>query len=144
MVAATRLDPLRPGNPDFDLVGPGWLSVTAFALAVAHGMAVAAFADRYSARLPPAAPATRGAWAVAVAPLVLPALLVLASVAGAPSRRRPGRHAVVAGRVPALVQAAGSPRLVTAGRVALAAVVVALLPGRSPTCTTSSCGTRRP
>jgi hypothetical protein len=36
--------------------------------------------------------------------------------------------AVVAGRVPALVRAAGSPRLVMAGRVALAAVVVALLP----------------
>jgi hypothetical protein len=129
VVLATRLDPLRPGNPDFDLVGPGWLSVAAFALAaVAHGMAVAAFADRYSASLPPAAPATRGAWAVAVAPLALPALLVLASVSGAVLAAAGLVVAVVAGRVPALVRAAGSPRLVMAGRVALAAVVVALLP----------------
>ena len=108
VVAATRLDPLRPGNPDFDLVGPGWLSVAAFALAaVAHGMAVAAFADRYSASLPPAAPATRGLGGGRGA-AGAPALLVLASVSGAVvGGRRPGR-AVVAGRVPALVRAAGS------------------------------------
>jgi hypothetical protein len=29
VVAGTRLEPLRRGNPDFDLVGPGWLSVAA-------------------------------------------------------------------------------------------------------------------
>ena len=63
---------------------------------------------------------------MAVAPLVLPALLVLASVAGAVVAAAGLVIAVVAGRVPALVQAAGSPRLVTAGRVALAAVVAAL------------------
>ena len=38
VVAATRIDPLRPDNPDFDLVGPGWLSVTTFGLTcVVHG-----------------------------------------------------------------------------------------------------------
>src|SRR6266705_6957128 len=30
VVAGTRLEPLRRGNPDFDLVGPGWVSVVAF------------------------------------------------------------------------------------------------------------------
>jgi hypothetical protein len=45
VVAGTRLDPLRPGNPDFDLVGPGWVSVAAFAtLVVFHGVLVAALA----------------------------------------------------------------------------------------------------
>src|SRR5215213_7141241 len=30
VVAGTRLEPLRRSNPDFDLVGPGWVSVAAF------------------------------------------------------------------------------------------------------------------
>jgi hypothetical protein len=49
VVAATRLEPLRRGNPDFDLVGPGWVSVATFALLVVfHGMLVAALAGRLS------------------------------------------------------------------------------------------------
>jgi hypothetical protein len=31
VLAGTRVEPLRPGNLDFDLVGPGWVSVAAFA-----------------------------------------------------------------------------------------------------------------
>jgi hypothetical protein len=43
VVAGTRLEPLRRSNPDFDLVGPGWVSVAAFTvLVVFHGMLVAA------------------------------------------------------------------------------------------------------
>jgi hypothetical protein len=46
---ATRLEPLRANNPDFDLVGPRWLAVTVFsALVLVHGMAVSALAGRYS------------------------------------------------------------------------------------------------
>lgn len=53
LTLATRIDPLRPGNPDFDLVGPGWLSVGTLGLAVVlHGMAVAAFVNRYSRGFP--------------------------------------------------------------------------------------------
>ncbi len=53
VVAATRIEPLRRDNPDFDLVGPGWLSLLVFAaLVVAHGMSVAAVAGRYSLVLP--------------------------------------------------------------------------------------------
>jgi hypothetical protein len=41
VIAATRIDPLRPDNPDFDLLGPGWLAAAAFGLAcIFHGMAV--------------------------------------------------------------------------------------------------------
>ena len=72
VIAATRIDPLRPENPDFDLVGPGWLSVTTFGLAcVFHGMAVAAIANRYSTELPPVV-ASRAAWIRALVPLGRP------------------------------------------------------------------------
>ena len=44
-VIATRIDPLRSENPDFDIVGPGWLAVVAFGgIVVVHGMLLAAFA----------------------------------------------------------------------------------------------------
>jgi hypothetical protein len=49
----TRLEPLRASNLDFDLVGPGWVSVVAFsALVVFHGMLVAALAGRASRAIP--------------------------------------------------------------------------------------------
>ena len=53
VLGGTRLEPLRPENPDFDIVGPGWVSVIVFvALGLAHGMLVAAIAGRYSRLLP--------------------------------------------------------------------------------------------
>jgi hypothetical protein len=53
VLAGTRLDPLREANPDFDLVGPGWLSVLAFsALVLFHGMLVAALAGRIGEIVP--------------------------------------------------------------------------------------------
>ena len=77
VIAATRIDPLRPDNPDFDLVGPGWLSVTTFGLTcVLHGMAVVAIANRYSTSLPPAAN-SRAAWIRVLVPLAMPAVFVV-------------------------------------------------------------------
>jgi hypothetical protein len=53
VIVATRLEPLRADNPDFDLVGPGWVAATAFGtLVLLHGMLVAALAARYSTALP--------------------------------------------------------------------------------------------
>jgi hypothetical protein len=53
VLAATRIDPLRVDNTDFDIVGPGWLAVVVFgSLVIAHGMLVAALAGRYSQTLP--------------------------------------------------------------------------------------------
>lgn len=53
VVLATRYEPLRADNPDFDIVGPGWVAATAFGtLVVMHGMLVAALAGRYSSALP--------------------------------------------------------------------------------------------
>jgi hypothetical protein len=124
VLAATRLDPLRPGNPDFDLVGPGWLSVTAFtALAVFHGVLLAALAARLSRAVPLLG--TRPRAILAYAPLLLllllpPVPLLLAAV---------GITAVLVGRIPAVVAAWRDPRMVTSGRIALAALAVVALPG---------------
>ena len=53
IVFATRLDPLRPDNKDFDIVGPGWVSVTVFVLmGWCYGMLVSALAGKYSRVLP--------------------------------------------------------------------------------------------
>ncbi len=130
VVAATRVDPLRPDNPDFDIVGPGWLSVATFALAaILHGMAVVAIANRYSTRLPPPRPATRAGRVRAIGPLVLPALilvpgaflLILLTI---------GLVVTLAGsQVGPLVRAVRSRAALVAGRLALAAVAVLLLPG---------------
>jgi hypothetical protein len=43
------VEPLRGSNPDFDIVGPAWLTVVAFsALALVEGMLVAAVVGRLS------------------------------------------------------------------------------------------------
>jgi hypothetical protein len=53
LVLSTVLDPLRPDNRDFQIVGPGWLSVAAFsALAIAHGMLLAVAVAWLSQRVP--------------------------------------------------------------------------------------------
>ena len=76
LIFATRADPLRPDNPDFDLVGPGWLGVLTFGLAtIVHGVAVASIANRYSALLHAGGSDARARrWVVG--PLVPPALLL--------------------------------------------------------------------
>ena len=129
IVVATRLDPLRPDNPDFDLVGPGWLSVATFGLAaVLHGMAVVAIANRYSALLPPNS-RDRANRTRAFAPLGLPALLLI-----------PGAFLLIpigiglvltlaASRIGAAQRVARSRGFLITGRVAIIAVALALLPG---------------
>lgn len=48
----STIDPLREENPDFDLVGPGWLSVTTFCvMAVLTGILAAPIAGRIAAAL---------------------------------------------------------------------------------------------
>lgn len=77
LLLATRLDPLRPDNVDFDLVGPSWLALLTFGLAsVVHGMAVVALANRYS-RMLPLTDEGRVARARQLAPLVLPVMFLV-------------------------------------------------------------------
>ena len=128
VIAATRLDPLRPDNPDFDLVGPGWLSVTTFGLAcVLHGMAVVAIANRYSTGLPPQV-STKAGWIRVLVPLSMPALFVLIPIVGAALVVGLAVTIAVTRIVPA-VRAAHSRTVLVAGRIAIGVVAFALLPG---------------
>jgi hypothetical protein len=53
LLFSTTVDPLRSGNVDFDILGPGWLAALLFSvLVILHGMLVAAIAGWYSRRLP--------------------------------------------------------------------------------------------
>ncbi|SDT21636.1 hypothetical protein SAMN04488543_3330 [Friedmanniella luteola] len=69
------LEPLRPDNVDFALLGPGWLAVAVYALlALATGVAAAAFTARLSRLLP------LPRWSALVwAPLVLVVTLAMSS-----------------------------------------------------------------
>jgi hypothetical protein len=69
IMVAPFIDPLRADNVDFDIVGPGWLSVLVFAaLAVVQGAFLAAFAGRLSRSLPLM---TRANWPDTALPLLL-------------------------------------------------------------------------
>ena len=125
VVAGTRLEPLRRGNPDFDLVGPGWVSVVAFTmLVVFHGALVAALAGRLSRAVPLLA-ARPGAFAVH-APLLL---LVLPGPSVALVLIIVGVLVVLVSRIPAVVAAWHGRRLLVLGRVALALITLVALPG---------------
>jgi hypothetical protein len=122
VLAGTRLEPLRPGNPDFGLVGPGWVSVAAFAaLVLFHGMLVAALAGRLSRAVPLLAPTPRAL--LAHVPLLLLALGSVALVAAIV-----GALVVLASQIPAVAAAWRDRRAMTAGRVVLALVVLVALP----------------
>src|SRR5215216_4242985 len=126
VVAGTRLEPLRPSNPDFDLVGPGWVSVAAFTvLVVFHGMLVAALAGRLSRAVPLLA-ARPGAIAVH-APLLL--LLVLPGPSVALVLIIVGVVVVLVSRIPSVVAAWHDRRLLVLGRVTLALITLVALPG---------------
>jgi hypothetical protein len=124
LLAGTRLEPLRGSNVDFDLVGPGWLSVVAFsALVLFHGMLVGALAGRASRAVPLLAREPRAIAAHAplllLAPL-LPVVVILTLVGGL---------VVLATRTQQVIVAWHAHRLVTAGQVVLALAVLAALPG---------------
>jgi hypothetical protein len=125
VVAGTRLEPLRRSNPDFDLVGPGWLSVVAFTvLVVFHGTLVAALAGRLSRAVPLLA-ARPGAIAVH-APLLL---LVLPGPLVALVLIIVGVLVVLVSRIPSVVAAVHARPLVIVGRVALAVAGLVAFPG---------------
>ena len=124
VIAATRIEPLRRDNPDFDIVGPGWLSMVVFAaLVVAHGMSVAAAAGRYSRVLPLLSRRVRSVLAHAplllvapMAPVLLPASLV-------------GVLSVLAARLRPMAATVRSRRATVVGRAVLVAIVLVAIPG---------------
>ena len=124
VVLGTTIDPLRKDNPDFDIVGPGWLAVVVFtALAVAFGLTVAGLSARLSAWLP--LPSTeRGvlvryalpAVFAAIAFSVTAVLIVVCLVVMAVTRWRP------------VVDAVRSARAVLVERVIAVAIIAVALP----------------
>lgn len=123
VLAATRIDPLRAENPDFDLVGPGWLAFVVFALIVlVHGMLVAALAGRYSRNLPLLA-GDRGS-VVRNAPLFLLVLSPFVAVVVAAG----GGLAVALSRLQPLVVRMRAHGTTVAGRLVLAALALVALP----------------
>jgi hypothetical protein len=124
VVAGTRIEPLRPGNPDFDLVGPGWVSVAAFtALVVFQGVLVAALAGRVSRAVPllGAGPRAIAAHAPLLLLLLLGSAALLLAIVGV--------MVVRASQIPAVVAAWRDRRSVTIGRVALVLGAVVAFPG---------------
>lgn len=108
----TIADPLRPDNPDFEIVGPGWVSILTFAtLVLLHGMLVAAVAGRYSRSLPliskdwrtviPYAPLLLLVPGIALLLVVLLGAVVALTVNALPKAREiwASRRVSVAGRV---------------------------------------------
>jgi hypothetical protein len=78
-LAGAQLEPLRPDNFDFDLVGPDWLSLIAFAaLAVFQGMLTWALAARLQL---PSLPASRALRVAAAIVLVVALPLFVIAVA---------------------------------------------------------------
>ena len=123
VIVSPFIDPLRSDNVDFDIVGPGWLSVLVFAaLAIVQGAFLAAFAGRLSRSLPVM---TRANWPDTVMPLLLGVVLwplgailaIGALVTFALPRLLPWFLALRASRAGVIV-----------GRVLLVLAVVAALP----------------
>lgn len=124
VVIGTTVDPLRRDNVDFDVVGPGWLSVAVFSLVlVGFALTLAALAARLSTWLP--LPSRQGATVrrylvpAALAILVYPFTILLIGL---------GAAVLLVTRWPAVVVAVRTPRAVLVGRVATAAVVAVALP----------------
>jgi len=125
IVLGTTQDPLRDQNPDFDLVGPGWLAVVVFtALALAYGVTLTGFVARLSSWLPLPS-RERGVLAkyspIALVGLVgftVTSLLVLV-----------GALVVGLTRWPPLARTIRSRTAVTVGRMVLVALLAIALPG---------------
>jgi len=124
VLAATRFEPLRADNPDFDIVGPGWVAAAAFGtLVLLHGMVVAALAARYGAALPVA---TDRRSLLVYTPLLLllpvfPVLVAFAVVGGVVVALR--------SRLATAADLLRSHKALLAGRVVLVGIGLVALPG---------------
>jgi len=124
VIFGATIEPLRKDNPDFDIVGPGWVSVLVFTLmAVAFGLAVQGLTNRVSAWLP--LPSTerrvllRYALPLALAVLLFSVTAFLVVI---------GVVAVLLTRWPPIVDAVRSRRWIVAGRVFGLSLVALSLP----------------
>ena len=125
IVLGTIVDPLRSDNPDFDIVGPGWLAIAVFTLlALAYGLALVGWMARLSEWLPLLSTERR-----VLARYALPAALAVAGVSVTVALVVLGLVVVLATRWGGLVDAVRSRQALLVGRVALVALLVLALPG---------------
>lgn len=124
VVGGSVVDPLRRDNPDFDIVGPGWVAVLVFvAVAIGFGLAIEGLTSRMSRWLPLPSTERRTLLqfalpgAVAVIAFTVTAIAVMV-----------GALAVVVTRWRTVVDVVRSRRWVSLGRVLLVVVVVLSLP----------------
>jgi hypothetical protein len=124
IVFGAVLDPIRRDNPDFDIVGPGWVSVVVFTLlAVAFGVSIDGFTARMSTWLPQPSLQKRallryaGPALVAVVGFTLTVFVTIA-----------GFVAVLVTRWRPVVDTVRSPRWVLGGRILAIAIVIVSLP----------------
>ena len=119
---ATRLDPLRPDNLDFGIVGPDWLSVASFS---ALGVVTALTFEAVAARLASAVPML----SARPGPILLHAPLLLLGPTGAVVLLVPLALAVaLVGSRASARRAAWNPKVVVGGRIVLAMALIVLLP----------------
>jgi hypothetical protein len=124
VVLGTTVDPLRPENPDFEIVGPGWVAVLVFgALAVAYGVSLAAVVQRLSEWLPLVA-RDRGV----LLRYALPAVIAVPAFSVTIGLVVVGLAVVATTRWRPIVDAVRSRRWVLGGRVVLLVIVAAALP----------------
>ena len=119
----TAADPLRPDNPDFEIVGPGWVSIVTFVtLGLLHGMLVAAIAGRYSRSLPLITKDWRTVIPYAPLLLLVPGFFLLLLVVLAAA------VAIVLNALPKVKEVWMSRRVSLAGRVLAIGATVIMLP----------------
>ena len=120
---STAADPLRPDNPDFEIVGPGWVSIITFVtLGLLHGMLVAAIAGRYSRSLPLISKDWRTVIPYAPLLLLIPGFVLLLLVVLAAA------VAIVLNALPKVNEVWMSHRVSVAGRVLAVGATVIMLP----------------
>lgn len=119
----TAADPLRPDNPDFEIVGPGWVSILTFiTLGLLHGMLVAAIAGRYSRSLPLISKDWRTVIPYAPLLLLIPGFVLVLFVVLA------ALVAVMSNALPKAREIWTSPVTSIAGRVLIVGTAVIMLP----------------
>lgn len=123
-LVSTRIEPLQPDNPDFDIVGPSGLAVATFiALAFFHAFVVIAFVKRFSRALPLLSRRPRVVLAYLPSLFlflpgpILPVVIIVMGVAMFIHNR------------PAVGRAWSRRGVLVSGRIAIAAIAALALPG---------------
>ena len=124
VVFGTVLDPLRRQNPDFDIVGPGWVAVVTFTLlALAFGVVLHGLTARMSTWLPLLSSERR-----VLVRYIAPAALAAVGFSVTAFLVLVGAVAVLATRLSAVVDIVRSPGWIIAGRVVLIGAVLLSVP----------------